>query len=211
MAKALNPTASSVKTRQADEQKRQIALIGHVSHQIVGAKLPSNRQVLEVFFYNMRFVNLSVKESARLTIDAVVIFWKQARIPFRDEHKCAEKIVKMHETWRGLNKKSVNEMAAVMKQKYDLFMDELDDLFDIARADALTTMTNKEDREFLEKQRQKGRPGSMMGIDMKLSAKEDRSELRKKKEEERKKREKDRKLKEKQSSLQQSGKFFEQF
>lgn len=73
----------------------------------------------------------------------------------------------MYEAWKSISKKSVNQMAAGMKQKYDVFMDELDDLFDIVSADALTTMTNEEDREFLEKQRQKGRPGSMLGIDMK--------------------------------------------
>lgn len=39
--------SSSVTTRQADEAKRKIKMIGEVSHQIVGAKLPSNRQVLD--------------------------------------------------------------------------------------------------------------------------------------------------------------------
>lgn len=62
---------SSVKTRQSDAERRSIKLIGKVAHQIVGAKLPSNKQV---FFYNMRYVNLSAKESANLTIDAVKIF-----------------------------------------------------------------------------------------------------------------------------------------
>lgn len=73
-------------TRQADESKRNIPLVGQVSHQIVGAKLPSNRQVLQVLFYNMRYVNLNTKQSAKLTIDAVSIFWQQARIPTREAH-----------------------------------------------------------------------------------------------------------------------------
>lgn len=115
----------------------------------------------------------------------------------------------MYEAWKSLSKKSVNQMAAGMKQKYDVFMDELDDLFDIASADALTTMTNEEDREFLEKQRQKGRPGSMLGIDMKLAAKEHRTELRKEKEKEKIKKEEDRNLRENESHLQEFGKYFE--
>lgn len=81
-------------------KKRLITLIGHVSQQIVEAKLPSNRQVLEVFFYNMRFVKLTAKESAVLTIETTVIFWKQARIPYRDLHKCADKLLKLHQTWQ---------------------------------------------------------------------------------------------------------------
>lgn len=49
MANALD-SSFSIKTLKFDEKQRQIALIGLVSHQIVGTKLPSNRQVLEVFF-----------------------------------------------------------------------------------------------------------------------------------------------------------------
>lgn len=194
MAETSNPTGPSVVTRKVDEKNQTIALVGHVSHQIVGAKLPSNRQVLEVFFYNMRFVNLTAKDSAVLTIEAVLIFWKQARIPTRDPHKCAEKLTKLHQKWQSITKKSVDEMGAALKQTYDVFIDELDDLFDIARADVLTTMKIKQDQEFLIKQRQKGRPGSMLGIDMQLSAKEDRSEMRKKKEKERQKMEDERRL-----------------
>lgn len=186
MAEALDSTASSMKTRKADEKQRQIALIGNVTHQIVGAKLPSNRQVLQVFFYNMRFVKLTSKESASLTTDAVLIFWQQARIPTRRQDKCADKILKMYEYWKTLNKVSVEKMAGKMKEKFEVFMDVLDDIFDIAAADAMTTMKNEEDKVFLEKQRQKGRPGSMLGIDMKLSGKEERSKMRKEKEEARK-------------------------
>lgn len=186
MAKSLDLSVLSVKTRRSDEKSRQIAFIGNVSHQIVGSKLPSNRQVLQVFFYNMRFVNLTSKESARLTIDAVMIFWQQARIPTRDTHKSAVKILKMYEDWKNFNKVKVEKMAGGMKQNFDAFMGALDDLFDIAVADALTLMRSEEDKDFLEKQRQKGRPGSMLGIDMKLASKEKRSKLRKEKEEERK-------------------------
>lgn len=64
-------------------------------------------------------------------------------------------------------------------------MESLDDFFDIAAADALTVIRNEEDKEFLQKQRQKGRPGSMLGVDAKLSGKEDRSKLQKEKEDER--------------------------
>lgn len=179
------PSSSSIKTRKADEKKRNIAMIGHVSHQVSGAKLPSNRQVLKVFFYNMRFVNLSAKESAALTIDAVLIFWQQARIPTRRKDKCSDKIHKMYEDWKVLNKKKVDQMSVEMKTKHDDFIVGLDDLFDIAAADALSTMRNEEDKEFLRKQRQKGRPGAMLGIDAKLSGKEKRSKLRMEKEEER--------------------------
>lgn len=178
--------ASSVTTRQADENKRKIKIIGEVSHQIVGAKLPSNRQVLQLFFYHTRFVKLNNKESARLAIDAALIFWQQARIPTREPHKCADKLLKIHTKWENLQRKSVKDMSSNMKKQYDQFVDDLDNLFDIAHSDALTNMRIEEDKAFLMQQRMKGRPGSMLGVDKKLADKEARSQLRKEKEEARK-------------------------
>lgn len=52
----------------------------------------------------MRFVKLSAKESAALAIDAALIFWQQARIPTRRKDKCAEKLLKMYDDWKGFNK-----------------------------------------------------------------------------------------------------------
>jgi len=40
-----------------------------------------------------------------------------------------------------------------------------DELFDIAHADALDTMTTDIDKQFLITQRQKGRPGALMSVD----------------------------------------------
>lgn len=170
---------STVKTRKTDEKARKIEIIGFVSHQIVGAKLPSNKQVFEVFFYNMRFVNLDAKESANLGIDAVMIFWQQARIPTRRKDKCADKLLKMHQEWKNIRKKSYENLSDEVKKKYDEFVKNLDNLFDIAHADAMTTMRNETDKEFLRAQRMDGRPGSMLGVDKKLADKEKRSQLRK--------------------------------
>lgn len=89
------------------------------------------------------------------------------------------------------------------KEKYDKFIDELDDLFDIAHSDALTMMRIEEDKKFLEKQRMKGRPGSMLGIDQNLADKEARSQVRKQQEEARK-------LKHAEASkVQQNSKYFQ--
>lgn len=178
--------ASNVITRKADEQLRNIALIGKVSHQIVGAKLPSNRQILQVFFYNMRYVKLDAKQSAQLTVDAALIFWHQARIPTRNPDKCANKLIKIYEEWKCYQKSNVNKFSAKRKQEYEDFIENLDNIFDMAHAEAMTMMRNEEDKEFLLKQREKGRPGSMIGIDQKLDAKEKRSQLRKEQEEARK-------------------------
>lgn len=73
-------------------------------------------------------------------------------------------------------------MTAAMRKRYEEFVNNLDNLFDIAHANALNKMRNDGDIEFLKKQRENGRSGSMLGVDQKLADKEERSQLRKEKE-----------------------------
>lgn len=177
------PTTSSRITRFSDKSLRHIEMIGDVCHQITGAKLPSNRQILQMFFYNMRFAKFTAKGSAKLTVDAALIFWQQARVPTRETHKCAEKLLKLYEKYRSIQKK--------IQSKYPLsktseFIETLDDLFDIASVDALDEMKIEEDKAFLLMQREKGRRGCMAGVDMSLNRREMRSQQRKEREESRK-------------------------
>ncbi|CAH0556961.1 unnamed protein product [Brassicogethes aeneus] len=178
------PTTSTRITRATDNVLRHINLIGVVKHQITGAKLPSNREVLQVFFYNMRFVRLTSKESAKLAVSAASMFWHQARLPIREAHKCGEKLMKMYDTWNRVRKDSSKGIPHTKRAE---FMEKLDDLFDIAHASALKMIHFEEDRQFLLKQRQKGRPGCMAGVDINLNRREKRSWERKDKEESRKK------------------------
>lgn len=184
---ALTSTSSSIQTRKYLETLRNIDLIGTTTHQIVGAKLPSNRQVLQVFFHNMRYVNLSAKESATLAIKAVVIFWQQARIPTRYDSRCVEKLEKLYDTWKTIRKNAPERRSDAMKKTEQTFVDNLDDLFDIASVDAMKTIRIEEDKQFLIMQRQKGRPGCMLGTDMNSYGREKRSSERREKEEFRKK------------------------
>ncbi|CAH0559238.1 unnamed protein product [Brassicogethes aeneus] len=48
--------------------EERVYLVGTADSQIRGSKLPSNKQVLSVFFYNMRNVKLNARESASLAV-----------------------------------------------------------------------------------------------------------------------------------------------
>lgn len=194
------PSTSTVTTRKSVENVNKVDLVGNVSHQITGAKLPSNRQVLQVLFYNMRFVNLSAKQSAKLAIDAVQIFWHQTRIPIREEHKCVVKLIKLYETWKNIQKTVPEKRSNDQKQVAETFLEKLDELFDIATLDALDKIRIVEDRQFLIMQRQKGRPGYMAGVDVALW-------YRQKKAQEPKDKEAARKRKHEEDKSSQGGKF----
>lgn len=165
--------------------KQNIYLIGLPSHQINGAKLPSNRQVLTVLFYNIREVKLTVSESANLVIRECIIFWEKARIPTKAFPNCVKKLVDLYHVWRELQK-NCKKTQVTFKNRENIFVKELDNLFDIAHADAFDRMKIEEDKEFLRKQREPGRPGCLGGIDKRLAEKEERVRQRRLEEEERK-------------------------
>lgn len=153
--------------------KQIIFLIGLPSHQINGAKLPSNRQVLAVLFYNIREVKLTVRESANLVIREVIIFWEKARIPTKALPNCVKKLVNLYNAWRELQKDCKKTRDSSKKREHNFEID-LDNLFDIAHADAFERMKIEEDKIFLKKQREPGRPGCLAGVDKKLADKEER-------------------------------------
>ncbi|CAG9793804.1 unnamed protein product [Diatraea saccharalis] len=157
--------------------KKEIFLIGDIKYQITGSKLPSNGQVLAVLFYNIREVNLSINESANLTIRECIIYWEKARIPTKSLPNCVKKLVSLYQIWRDLQKNS-KKTQDVFKQRRQEFLSNLNNLFDIAHVDALQLIKINEDRVFLQRQREPGRPGHLAGVDKKLTEKEEKTRLR---------------------------------
>ena len=156
-----------------------IYLIGNYSSQIVGSKLPSIKQVLRLLFFNIREVRLTVRESSKLAIDEVIIFWKKARIPTRDVQHCIAKLEGLYYKWVGLKKNSKRRTETQVTNE-ETFVHEFDNLFDIAHQNAIEMMSITVDKEFLINQRKRGREGHMYGLDIQLAAKEKRKEEREK-------------------------------
>lgn len=75
---------------------------GNSSHQLVGCKLPSNKQVLSVLLFNIREVNLIIHESTRLVIEETLIFWQKARQLTKEVRNCITKLEELYNTWRNL-------------------------------------------------------------------------------------------------------------
>ncbi|GBP22430.1 hypothetical protein EVAR_78606_1 [Eumeta japonica] len=69
-------------------------------------------------------------------------------------------------------------MENVFKQGRQDFVDNFDNLFDIAHADALQLIKINDNRNILQRQREPGRPGHLAGVDKKLTDREERARLR---------------------------------
>lgn len=91
-------------------------LIGPSNHQIVGAKLPSNRQILQVLLHNRNIVKLKPNEAAKLVFTETKVFWEKARIPISSDWYCANKINKLYDKWDSL-RKSCNRNSQKQQKK----------------------------------------------------------------------------------------------
>lgn len=108
------------------------------------------------------------------------MFWEKARIPFQDAHKAANKLIGLYNEWRNLVR-SKSRNSQIYNKKREEWKEQLNDLFDIAHVNAMDIIKIEEDRQFLIKQRKKGREGIMVGVDLKLKQKEDRRKNRERK------------------------------
>ena len=157
----------------ASNLRKEIFLIGHFKHQITGSKLPSKGDCLRVLFYNMRALKMTLDDSAALVVEECIVFWKKAKIPVQELHKCRSKLKILYDSWKILVKDK-NKSSKIIETKRMEFRNNLDDLFDVAHQNALQTMNIEEDKQFLIKQREKGWPGSMIGVDRKRTSIEKR-------------------------------------
>lgn len=79
------------------------------------------------------------------------------------------------------NKENKVKRSEGLRNKEKEWQDSLEDLFDIAYADALNKITIEEDRLFLIEQGKRGRPGTIGGVDkvlLKKIAKEEEKKVR---------------------------------
>jgi len=158
--------------------KDQVYLLHGKTIEVTGSKLPCIMQTLGLFLYKTR------REASALVIAKVQQLWNKATIPTRAIQHCQEKLENIFDDWRRL-KKNKGRRTETQSSNEAKFCDRLDDLFDIAHANALELIKIPEDREFLIAQREKGRRGCMGSVDVKLYEMEQRRAVRRHEEEKR--------------------------
>lgn len=150
----------------------KLYLLGNSVIGITGSKLPSMHMALGFFLHHHLDLKKTVRKSSDIAITEITKVWKKARIPTRGHQNCQTKLQQTFEEWRLL-KKNKARTSPTQLAKESAFVSRLDDLFDIAHADALNnTSVLQEDKNFLLAQREKRRRGSMVGVDVKLATKD---------------------------------------
>lgn len=140
---------------------------------IPGAQLPSAREVLGLVIYKLDVEKKTISVSAHEVSLIVEEVWARARIPMQRIDKVATKIKKLHKEY-ALIRKNKKRTTSTQSERENKFGEELNDLFDVAHADAMAIMKNEEDKDFLLAQREPGRRGRMGGVDLVQVALEER-------------------------------------
>lgn len=118
-------------------------LIGNCSSQIIGNRLPTNKQALQLLFFNTRVLDKSKKDSENLAIKEITIFWNKASIPTQKFDRCRDKLDKLYLEYRQVQKHKLFEENFIIK---------LNKLFDIGHGNVLKQI-NEEQKAFLLDQR----------------------------------------------------------
>ena len=110
----------------------------------------------------------------------ILIFWDKAIIPCKLKRNLIPTIEKLVDEYKKLrkNKENKQKRSEGLQEKEDRFSDDLDNLFDVAHANALSLIKIEEDRLFLSAQREKGRRGTMGTVDAKLARSEKKARNR---------------------------------
>lgn len=135
----------------------KVYLVGYESQKISGCKLPTNRQVLGVFFNKHRSLKLEVNKSAWEVSNEVTEFWMGAGIPVLSVRQVGRKIRNLYSEWMKLHKNK-NRKSSVQKTKEKQFHTKLDKLFDVAARNVVDSLSPTSN-DFLQSQRKKERRG----------------------------------------------------
>ena len=150
--------------------KTDIPLIGQECDNLGGARLPSIRDVLRVFFHKHNTEKLTVRDSARAVSGQVIDLWAKTKIPVILPCHIINAIISLHKEWKNVMSHETRTGAAQKKNKTESFCSKLDRFFDISKRNALVVMANdpdpatREDRDFLIAQ-QTNRGGYIANVD----------------------------------------------
>lgn len=122
-------------------------LIGQISEIMTcRSKLPSIGDVLRRLFW-LTHNKKSVKEASNIIYSEIYDFWDRAKLPTKAKQDVLTKIRKTYEQYRSLLKLK-SRRSQIQIEKETIFKESLNDLFDIAHANAMKIISNEEDRVF---------------------------------------------------------------
>lgn len=113
--------------------RNSIFLVGFETSQISERKLPTQRQILSLFFYKHKSLNLTIRQSATEVAKDVIKIWSDFNLPTIKVFYVVGKIECLCREWKNLLKSRKNKKTTAKKNKEMEFTQKLDKLFNISK------------------------------------------------------------------------------
>ncbi|XP_057324625.1 uncharacterized protein LOC130667154 [Microplitis mediator] len=132
------------------KQRNYINLVGFESKTLNDSKLPVNRDILCLFYYQHRTEKLIIREGAKFVLNDVTHVWNKFTLPAINSHRSILKIEKLYKDWlkTQINKSRKKSPAQISLEK--VFVESLDNLFDIAPQNVLQTLNSPQKRVYID-------------------------------------------------------------
>lgn len=135
----------------AKRTDKKVYLIGYETKKLYERKLPTNREVLSLFFYKHNSLNLPIRECYKSVLEDVEDIWRQTGISISRSQHNVVKLKKLHEAWKSLKKSCSRKNSNLQKLKEQTFINKLNNLFDIALKSEFEKLTTTQ-QNFLKDQ-----------------------------------------------------------
>jgi hypothetical protein len=89
-----------IHVQMVTRSQTQLYLLGSTVTELIGSKLPSNRQVFGFFLRLHLSEKLSTRNAATQVITDVLSFWARVRIPVRQVQHCIDKLQNLFNKWK---------------------------------------------------------------------------------------------------------------
>lgn len=108
-------------------------LVGFQIEEFNCYKLPTYRDVINLFMYKHLTLNLTIRTSATEAIDELEAMWDKIGIPTTLKRNSIRKFEKFYDDYKDIKKrKSFKNLSDNQKHKVENFVNQLNKLFDIA-------------------------------------------------------------------------------
>ena len=97
--------------------RNPIFLVGFETSQISERKLPTKRQILSLFFYKHKSLNLTIRQSATEVAKDVIKIWSEFNLPTIKLFYVVGKIECLFREWKNLLKSRKNKKTIAKKTK----------------------------------------------------------------------------------------------
>lgn len=131
-----------------DNKKKYMYLVGFELDKLNSSILPKNRDVLSLLFNKIRTKKYTIKASSKEVSCEISEIWSKFSIPIARPHHCIEKIGSLYHKWLKVQKNRSRKQSMKQINIEENFVHSLDNLFDIARHDALKLLDPAQ-KEFL--------------------------------------------------------------